>query len=98
MQVFTSEELQRRPADVQQSALVEPTMITFHGKPRLVILSIDEFDRLRGRRPVVLDAVRLSDDVVAEMRQIADAHSVSDADLGPVGGLFGQDEDSSAPR
>ena len=36
MQVFTSEELQRHPADVQQSALVEPTFITFHGRPRLV--------------------------------------------------------------
>jgi prevent-host-death family protein len=98
MQVFTSEELQRRPADVQQSALVEPAMITFHGRPRLVIMSIDEFDRLRGRRHTVLDAAEFSEDILAEMRKIAEAHPVDDSDLGLVGGLLQEDEESSGPK
>jgi PHD/YefM family antitoxin component YafN of YafNO toxin-antitoxin module len=76
MQVFTSEELQLCPADVQQSALVGPTFITFPGRPRLVMMSLDEFDRLRGRRRTVLNTAELSEDVLAEIRRIAKEHSV----------------------
>jgi hypothetical protein len=100
MQVFTSEELQRRPADVQQSALVEPTFITFHGRPRLVMMSLDEFDRLRGRRHTVLDAVGLSDDVLAELRRIAAEYPVEDSEIKLVGGLLEGDNGtpSHSPR
>lgn len=87
MQVFTSEELQRRPADVQQSALVEPTFITFHGRPRLVVMSVDEFDRLQGRRRVVFDASEISEAVLDDLRSMANAHPVHEDDLKLVGGL-----------
>jgi hypothetical protein len=97
MQVFTSEELQRRPADVQQSALVEPTFITFHGRPRLVIMSLDEFDRLRGRRHTVLNTAELSEDVLAEMRRIASEHPVEVSDIKLVGGLLEGDVGSRTP-
>jgi len=93
MQVFTSEELQRRPAEVQQSALIEPTLITFHGRPRLVMMSLYEFDRLRGRRHTALDGVQLSEDLLSEMRRIAEECPVDDADLKLLGGLL--DEDAS---
>jgi prevent-host-death family protein len=98
MQVFTSEELQRRPAEVQQSALVEPTVITFHGKPRLVIVSVNEFDRLRSRRHVVLQAAELSEDIIAEMTRIADQHPVDDADMGLMGGLLNDETASRGPE
>jgi hypothetical protein len=80
MQVYTSEELQQRPAEVQQSALVEPTFITIDGHPRLVMMSLEEFQRRRGHGPVVLDAAELPEDILAEMRRIADEHLVADAD------------------
>jgi len=96
MQVFTSEELQRRPAEVQQSALVEPTFITFHGRPRIVMMSLDEFDRLRGRRHTVLDAAELSEDVLAEMRRLADEHPTDASEMALLGGLL-DDESTSRP-
>jgi prevent-host-death family protein len=87
MQTFTSEELQRRPADVQQSALVEPTYVTFHGRPRLVVMSVDEFDRLQGRRRAVFDASEISEEVLDDLRAMANAYPVHEEDLGLVGGL-----------
>ncbi|MCA3267816.1 MAG: type II toxin-antitoxin system Phd/YefM family antitoxin [Azospirillum sp.] len=91
MQVFTSEELQRQPADVQQSALVEPAFITFHGKPRLVIMSVDEFDRMRNRQRSVLNSVDIPDEVTAGLQEIAARHPVSIDELGLIGGLLDDD-------
>ncbi len=88
MQVFTSEQLQRHPAEVQQSALSEPTIITYRGRPRLVMLSIDEFDRMRGRRHTVLQAARFSDDLLAEMREIAGSCPSEDSEPDLIGGLL----------
>jgi PHD/YefM family antitoxin component YafN of YafNO toxin-antitoxin module len=88
MQVFTSEDLQKRQAEVQQSALVEPTMITCHGRPQLIMMSVDEFDRLRGHRHLVLHAAGMSEDIVAEMTRIADEYPVDDANLVLMGGLL----------
>jgi prevent-host-death family protein len=98
MQVFTSEELHQHPAEVQQSALVEPAFITVQGRPKLVIMSLDEFDRLRGRRHTVLEAVELSEDILSEMRRIADEHPVAEADLVILGGLLDEDNGWSAPE
>jgi len=100
MQTFSSEDLQRCPADVQQSALVEPTFITFHGRPRLVMMSLDEFERLRGRRHTVLDAANLSDDVLESLQRIADDNPCDDAELKLLGGLLESEgtKASSPPR
>lgn len=97
MQVFTSEELQRRPSDVQQSALVEPTIITFHGRPRLVMMSLDEFDRLQGRRHLVMDSADFSPSVLAEMQRIAHEYDEYDGDLELLGGLLDEDDASKGP-
>lgn len=101
MHVFTSEELQRRPAEVQEAALGEPALITYHGRPRLVMMSIEEYDRIGGRQHLVLDAVELSDDIIADLRAIADRHQIADEDLGLVGGLLNEDaegEGSAGPK
>jgi prevent-host-death family protein len=95
VQVFTSEELQRQPAEVQQSALVEPTFITFHGKPRLVIMSVDEFDRMRNRQRAVFNAVDIPDEVLAGLKELSERHPVAVADLGLMGGLL--DDETKGP-
>ncbi len=47
MQTFTSMDLQRQTGDVQRAASQEGVVITSHGKPRNVILSVEEFCRLK---------------------------------------------------
>ncbi|HXZ17355.1 MAG TPA: type II toxin-antitoxin system prevent-host-death family antitoxin [Roseiarcus sp.] len=47
MQTFSSLELQQRSGDVQRAAAQAPVLLTSHGKPRSVILSTEEFARLK---------------------------------------------------
>jgi prevent-host-death family protein len=53
----TAREFQNRPGQYLDMALREPVTITKNGRPRNVILSVEEFDRLkrRDRRVVVFD-------------------------------------------
>lgn len=44
---FTSADLQRRTGEVQASAGQEPVVLTDYGKPRNVMLSVDEYVRLK---------------------------------------------------
>lgn len=57
MRIFTSIDLQRQTGDVQRAASREGAVITSHGKPRNVILSVEEFCRLKrmAREPVPVD-------------------------------------------
>ena len=90
MQTFTSEDLQRDPADVQRSALREPTFITVEGRPQLVMMSLDEFNRLRRPQHRVLDAASLFPGVLEELQKLADQYVADDFTL--LGGLLGDDE------
>ncbi|PYB76932.1 type II toxin-antitoxin system prevent-host-death family antitoxin [Rhizobium wuzhouense] len=47
MQIFTSLDLQRQTGDVQRAASQGGVVITSHGKPRNVMLSVEEFCRLK---------------------------------------------------
>ena len=47
MRIFTSMDLQKQTGDVQRAAAQEGAVITSHGKPRNVMLSIEEFRRLK---------------------------------------------------
>lgn len=47
MKEITAQEFQRNFAEAQDTALVEPLTITRHGKPRLVVMSVDTFKELR---------------------------------------------------
>lgn len=47
MQTFTSVDLQRQTGDVQRAASREGVVVTSHGKPRNVMLSVEEFCRLK---------------------------------------------------
>jgi predicted nucleotidyltransferase len=45
--VMTAFEMQRRPAAFQRQALKEPVTITSNGEPTLVVMSVEEYQRLR---------------------------------------------------
>ncbi len=47
MMTFTSIDLQKQTGDVQRAASSEGAIITSHGKPRNIMLSIAEFRRLK---------------------------------------------------
>ncbi|HUN39167.1 MAG TPA: type II toxin-antitoxin system prevent-host-death family antitoxin [Acetobacteraceae bacterium] len=50
MQIFRSQDMQRHAAAVmQEAAMVEPVIITYHDRPRLVLMPMREYGRLRGR-------------------------------------------------
>jgi prevent-host-death family protein len=60
MKSYTSLDLQQRTGDIQRAAAVEPVVITSHGRPRMVISSVEEFVRLKeaSGEPVPEEAVR----------------------------------------
>lgn len=47
MKSYTSLDLQQRTGDIQRAAIAEPVIITNHGRSRLVILTVEEFVRLK---------------------------------------------------
>ncbi|CAN7158066.1 type II toxin-antitoxin system Phd/YefM family antitoxin [Pararhizobium sp. LjRoot238] len=47
MLTFSSIDLQKQTGDVQRAATQEGAVITAHGKPRNVMLSVEEFCRLK---------------------------------------------------
>jgi len=49
MKRVSAQELQRNIGEVQDMALVEPVAITHHGRERLVLLSAEEYSRLKKR-------------------------------------------------
>ena len=50
MAAYSTSDLSRKSGDIIAAALRGPVTITQRRKPRLVLLSVEEFDRLRGRR------------------------------------------------
>lgn len=51
MQTTTSVEFHRKIGHYQDRALVEPIMVTRNGRPRVVLISAEEYERLTGARP-----------------------------------------------
>jgi prevent-host-death family protein len=66
MKRVSAQELQRNIGEVQDIALVEPVAITHHGSERLVLLSVEEYKRLKGRDRRALAVEDLPDAVVEE--------------------------------
>lgn len=56
MRHVSSQELQRNIGQVQDMALQEPVSITHHGRERLVLLSAEEYQRLKLRDKQALAA------------------------------------------
>jgi len=51
MSVVTATEFNQRPSAVKAMSAREPVFITERGRATTVLLSVGEFDRLRGVRP-----------------------------------------------
>jgi hypothetical protein len=49
MHSFPASELQRNSAEIQKAALMGPVFLTYHDKPRYVMMSLDEFVRIQGQ-------------------------------------------------
>lgn len=47
MRTFTAIDLQKQTGDVQRAAAMDGALITSHGKPRSVMMSVEEFRRLK---------------------------------------------------
>jgi prevent-host-death family protein len=65
---ISSAEFQKRFGSLADKALTEPVTITRNGRDRLVLMSVEEYDRLKRRDRRV---VRLEDFTEAEMALIA---------------------------
>lgn len=61
MLTYTAGELQRKLGEIQDKALSQPIAITRHGRERLVMLSAEEYRRLKRRDREVLLVGELSD-------------------------------------
>ena len=48
MQKYTSLDLQQHTGEIQSAAMREPVALTFHGRPRTMMLSVHEFCRLKA--------------------------------------------------
>ena len=76
MAIYSTSDLSRRSGDIIADALREPVMITQRNKPRLVLLSVEDYRRLveRGqtRRATKLDA--MSDNLFAEFEKAVEVY------------------------
>lgn len=50
--IVTGEQLQKNSGLVRAEARRHPVTVTYHGRPELVVLSIEEYELLRSRRKV----------------------------------------------
>jgi prevent-host-death family protein len=70
METVSSADFQRRIGHFQDRALVEPVLVTRNGRERVVLISADEFKRLKRLDREALPVSALSD---AELAAIAAA-------------------------
>ena len=70
MEVTTSADFQRKIGHYQDKALVEPVMVTRNGRERVVLISADEFKRLKRRDREVMG---LEDFTKADLEAIRNA-------------------------
>ena len=72
----SSVDYQRQLGKYQDAALSEPVIITNRGRERLVLLSVDEYQRLKRRDRQVLASHELSDD---DLEQITNSVAPAEA-------------------
>lgn len=75
MTSYTTSDLSRRSGDIIAEAMRHPVTITQRNKPRLVLLSIDDYRLLveRAESRVVATIEAMPDDLLADVRAAMDA-------------------------
>lgn len=83
MSIVTSAEFQRNLGLYQDKALAEPVTITKNGRERLVLLSVEEYQRLKRRDRRVFRIEDVTDEQLAaiEGAQVSERHRHLDDEL-----------------
>lgn len=98
MRAFRAADLQRKPADVQKAALKAPVFLTYHDKPRFVMLTIEDYARLGGVTTVV-SPEGLPDSVAERLQALADEHPEVELELeGGLATLLDDEEVAGGPH
>jgi prevent-host-death family protein len=84
--MFRSQDLQRQASVIQEAAMTEPVIITYHDRPRFVLMTMQEYDRLRGRRQKAISVTRLPPSVAQEIEALADSEDGPVPESVPVHG------------
>lgn len=66
MTIFSSREFNQDAGRAKRAAESGPVFITDRGRPRHVLLSIDEYERLTGGQPNLIEALAMAEDVAFE--------------------------------
>jgi prevent-host-death family protein len=74
---YTTSDLSRKSGDIIAEALRRPVTITQHNKPRLVLLSIEDYRRLtaRGNTRTVVTLSGMSDEDFAGFRRAVETYA-----------------------
>ena len=80
---LSASEFQDRVGEALDRSLSQPVLITKHGRPRNVVLSYDEYERLRGRDRRAVRAEDLTDEDIAalEASEMRPGYEDLDAEL-----------------
>jgi prevent-host-death family protein len=80
---LSASEFQDRVGEALDRSLSQPVLITKHGRPRNVVLSYDEYERLRARDRRAVRAQDLTDEDIAaiEASEIAPGYEHLNAEL-----------------
>lgn len=79
MQAYMPEDLKLRTSELQEAAKREPIIIIDDGRPGWVMMSMQDFDRLNGRRRGRPSIVELPDEMVDRFEVSASAEDDSAA-------------------
>jgi prevent-host-death family protein len=80
---LSASEFQDRVGEALDRSLRQPVLITKHGRPRNVVLSYDEYERLRARDRRAVRAEDLTDEDIAaiEASEMGPGYEHLDAEL-----------------
>ena len=80
---LSASEFQDRVGEALDRSLSQPVLIAKHGRPRNVVLSYDEYERLRARDRRAVRAEDLTDEDIAalEASEMAPGYEHLDAEL-----------------
>lgn len=62
MTTVTAREHNQHPSAVKRAASDEPVVITDRGKPTHVLMSYDDYERIIGKEPNLVDLLTMPDD------------------------------------
>jgi prevent-host-death family protein len=87
MQMFTSQDLRRQASVIQDGAMTEPVIITYHDRPSFVLMTMQEYDHLRGRRGRGGAETQLSESFAQQIEALAEVEEEPTLETVPAHGL-----------